>query len=259
MIAVFASAPRYRVAVTELARTARTSEHQRGAVCVVSGETCWDDARSALEAGAAAVVVERPRVAPKDVLFELHEVAAGRPVVVERHHLREDAVQGLVPPLRNALAVECADPSPDLLALRDALGWVRVLGSGNPIIDSSTGSGGRAIAALRIAAEAGSGGPDLPVSLVFARRGSGPTWLRATILGPDRLDVLVAATPRDPRVTLANVDGRTLVTEPRESAARRALRRAADAVAGGTRLNDLELLVTDDEVARAVVASAPRA
>lgn len=259
MIAVFGASLRYRVAVAELARTARTSDQQRGAVCVVGGETWWIDARNALDAGAAAIVVERPRVASAEDLSELEDVADGRPVVIERPHLREDAVHDLIPSQPKALVVECAYPSDDVVVLRDAVGWVRVLGTGTPRIVSSMGSGGRAVAALSVSATGGlASGQDVPVSLVVARRRSAAIWLRATVLGADRLDVLVVAAPGDPRVTRTTVDGRTLRTEPRESAPRRALRRAAEAVGNGTRLDDLEPLRADDVIARAVVTSAPK-
>lgn len=257
MISVCASAPRYRAAIAELAATVTTAGGARGAVCVVGGLTWWGDARLALSAGAAGVVVERPLDVPREAVDDLRTLAGGRPVIVERHDLREDAVEGVVPNAMSALALEGVVSSLDAAALRDAVGWLRVLGRGEPRIVTSRAAGSQIVASLSVhSADALSGQRrEVPVSVVLSVRDSASPWIRVSVLGPERVDVVSARSPREPRVTRSTVDGQTLLTRPRQSAARLALGRAADAVAGGTAPDDLRALLDDEAIARALAGS----
>ena len=79
----------YRIAVAELPESAVASRDTRGAVAVVpGGDGWWVVASDAIAAGAAAVVVAQPAVAPLEALEALASLAGATPVVVERPLLR---------------------------------------------------------------------------------------------------------------------------------------------------------------------------
>ncbi len=244
----------YRVAIAELpARTAATDSS--AAVAAISGEgEWWREASEALTRGASAVVVARPGRAPIEALAALAAQARDTPVILERPLLRPDAAEALTRVLAAehpaaALTIECHARSGSLTdALRDAIGWARVLAGGplEPGPRATTTAG--ALALLGSAS-------GTPVSVVAAAQPGAPALgrIRVTALAETRIDI--------------DQDGGELVVTTTDAAARRvlparferperlALRRAIDASSAGESPADLEDLRHDAALADLLLSS----
>ncbi|MDF2555688.1 MAG: hypothetical protein K0R60_1583, partial [Microbacterium sp.] len=137
MIPVRASGPQYRVAVAGLPLRVRGAAEQAGAIVVVDGSDGWV-ARSvaALDAGAAALIVSDPVAAGVEDLGSLAARAGTVPVLIDRPRLRPDVADDVsaVPVAARMLAADvAADAAHVWAAVRDAVGWMRIL-AGAPLV-----------------------------------------------------------------------------------------------------------------------------
>ena len=242
----------YRIAVAELPLRARRSDDAAGTVIVVDGGAGWCDAVSvALDAGARAVVVARPSSVSPGALASLGARAADRAIVLERPFLRPDAVADAVAarertgahsPARLVTADCAAAPDEFAAALRDSIGWLRVL-SGADLVLRSGGDG----VGLLDSREAG-GAP----AVLTAVRAGGTSRLRIRALGEtlSEVDVSIARTV----ISTSTADGRSTAPERFETPQRLALRRALGAVAGDGPIEDLAEFAADSALAGAVLA-----
>lgn len=253
-IAIHSALGTYRVAAAELPASARIAESPHGAIVVVSGGgSWWDAAIRAFEEGAAGVVVARPTSAPGAALSALESAVGSRPLIIERPLLRADLAGAAIAagrPAPTALVVECHAPAASLpAALRDALGWARLL-VGGPLTLSSSGVGRTGGVALLETA----GGS--PVSLVFAAQPGSPALgrLRLTALGT----TLVEVDGDETELHLSMTDAASRRTAPArfERPERLTLRRAIEAAAGGEHPSDLVGLALDAALVHAVTAAA---
>ncbi|MGW9112205.1 Gfo/Idh/MocA family oxidoreductase [Microbacterium sp. NPDC055683] len=200
------AADRFRVAAAELPLTiagsatasTRASGPRAERVVLVrdGGEAVVLPEPAGVDAAALAglhAVVERARVRP---LPEAAERAAREAVAV--------VVEAVLP---------VSDPAP---WLRDAVGWCRLLGG--PL----TASAVEATATSLLAAFDGATGA--PVTLI-ATETAGPSRITARTLGPVRLEAVVQVDGT--AIRIATAEGELLLPPRRESAAREALRRAA--------------------------------
>ncbi len=254
-IPVHSALERYRVAAAELPVSTRLAGDRGGAIVAVDGDDGWCDAAvRAFRDGAAAVVVSCPNSAPAQGLRALDAAAAGRPVVVERPLLRADIAEivvaagaELAPPA--AFVVECHAPAIALRsALRDALGWARVMGRSPLALRSAEATRGGGIALLETAAGA-------PVSLVFAAQPGAPERgrLRLTALGATLREL--DGDEADLQFTMTDAASRRTVPPRFERAERVALRRAVDALVDGDGPSDLDDLALDATLAAALGAA----
>lgn len=251
--AVRADLEAYRVATAELPARAVAARDGAGAVVVVDGQgSWWRDAATALERGAAAVVVARPDVAPVEAIDDLTARAGTRPVVVERALLRADAVDAVGAAFSGspaALTIECQAHAGHLpAALRDAIGWARAL-AGSPLRRrSGTSAGGRALALLE--AEAGAA-----VSVVAAMQPGAPPLGRTRITALGETLVEIDDDGGDLVAAVTDAAGRRVLPRRFERPERVALRRAIDAVGSGRGPDDLAGLRHDTALARAVLTA----
>jgi len=242
----------YRIAVAELPGSAVASRDAEGSVVVVPGDGAWWAAVvDAVAAGAAAVVVAKPGAAPIEALDALASVAGAVPIVVERPLLRADvvtqvggAVAGLPSP--GALAVECHARAHTLAAaLRDAIGWARVL-AGAPLTRRAEQSwGGRALALLE--SDRGTA-----VSVVAAAQPGAPILgrVRVTTIAESRVEV---DADLDIVVAITDAGGRRIAPARFESTERVALRRTIAALRGRGQVSDLADLRHDTALAEALL------
>jgi len=252
-IAVHSSLESYRVAAAELPVSTRIADELAGAIAVVDGAGEWWDAASrALEQKAVGIVVSRPRAAPSDALDALAAAAEDRPIILERPLLRAD-IEGSIAatlehrPAHSALVIECHAPSMALDgALRDAIGWARVLARAPLELRSAASARGRGLALLDAAGGA-------PVTLIFAAQPGAPTSgrIRVTSLGISLVEL--DGDEGDMAVTMTDVASRRVAPARFERPERLALRRAVEAVAGDARTPDLAALALDATLARAVL------
>jgi hypothetical protein len=227
----------YRVAVAELPDSAIASQDVDGVVAVVAGDDAWWRAASEALATAAAVVVARPGAAPVEALDALASLAGETPVIVERPLLRADVVaavggsiEGL--PAAGALVVECHAPARTIgPALRDAIGWARVLAGGPLTVRAAESWGGRALGLLESAQGAA-------VSVIAAVHSGAPSLgrVRITTVAETRIEI---DADRDTVVAITDAAGRSILPARFESAERVALRRAIEAVGTTRRSSDL--------------------
>ncbi|MGU3644285.1 hypothetical protein ACLBXX_04905 [Microbacterium sp. C23T] len=246
----------YRVAVAELPESAVASRDVEGALVVVPGADAWWVAASdAIAAGAAAVVVAQPAVVPIEALDALASLAGATPVIVERPLLRADMVAAAGVsieelPAPGALVVECHAPARTLgPALRDGIGWARVI-VGAPLAPRTTESwGGRVLALFE--SEQGSA-----VSIVAAVQPGAPSpgRVRITSIAPTRVEV---DADLDTVVAITDAAGRGILPALFESSERVALRRAISAVRTAERPSDLAELRHDTALAAALRAASP--
>jgi hypothetical protein len=252
-IAVFSGLGTYRVAAAELPASARLADSPDRAIVVVSGGSWWDAAIRAFEEGAAGVVVARPAPVPGGALSALESAANSRPLIIERPLLRADVAGAAIAarmPAPTALVVECHAPAASLpAALRDALGWARLLGGGPLTLSSAQAGRARGVALLETAA-------GLPVSLVFAAQPGAPALgrLRLTALGT----TLIEVDGDETELHLSMTDAASRRTAPPrfERPERLTLRRAIAAAVGGEHLSDLIDLARDAALAEAVTTVA---
>jgi hypothetical protein len=243
----------YRIATAELPESAAASSDAEGAVVVVPGHGAWwADVADAISAGAAAVVVAQPAAAPVEALESLAPLAHAAPVVVERRLLRADAVAAVESAIENlpapgAIAVECHAPARGLRpALRDAIGWARVI-AGGPLAPLTTESwAGRVLALLE--SEQGSA-----VSVVAAAQPGAPSLggMRLTAIAGTRIEVDVDL---DTVVCITDATGGRMLPARFESSERVALRRAISAVHTAERPSDVAELRHDDALAAALLS-----
>ena len=246
----------YRIAVAELPESAVASLGMEGAVTVVSGgDAWWSVASDAIAAGAAAVVVARPAVAPSEALDALASLAGATPVVVERPLLRADVVAAVGAsiqklPAPGAIAVECHAPARTLSpALRDAIGWARVI-AGAPLAPVTAESWDGRVLALLESAQGAS------VSIVAAAQPGAPSLGRVRITSIAQTRVEVDA-DLDAVVCVTDAAGRSILPALFESPERVALRRAIAAVRTPESLSDLADLRHDTALAAALLSAPP--
>lgn len=245
----------YRVAVAELPASTELAASVAGSIVVVPGGGAWWTAASeAIGAGAAAIVVAGPGRAPVDAIDALIAVAGSVPVVVERPLLRSDVVRDVSaviadPAATGALVVECHAPAAALpVALREGVGWARVV-SGSPLARrTSESSGGRVLALL-------ASGSGVPVSLVAAAQPGAPALGRAriTTIAARRLEV---DADLQTVVTATDAGGDRILPARFEGRERVALRRAVAALGAGDRPADLADLRHDTLLAEALLGRA---
>lgn len=246
----------YRIAVAELPGSAIVSPDVKGAIAVVPGDDVWWVAASdAIAAGAAAVVVAQPAVAPLEDLEALASLVGATPVIVERPLLRADVVAAVgasvqTLPAAGALAVECHAPARTLgPALRDAIGWARVIARAPLAPLAAESWGGRVLALLE--SEQGAS-----VSIVAAAQSGAPVpgRVRITSIAGTRVEV---DADLDIVVSLTDAAGRGILPARFESSERVALRRAISAVRTAERSSDLADLRHDAALAAAVLSAPP--
>ncbi|MFB7883291.1 hypothetical protein [Microbacterium sp. NPDC056057] len=246
----------YRIAVAELPGSAIASPDVKGAIAVVPGDDGWWVAASdAIAAGAAAVVVAQPAVGPIEALDALASLAGATPVIVERPLFPADMVAAVGAsieslPAPGALVVECHAPARTLgPALRDAIGWARVI-AGTPLAPRTTESwGGRVLALLE--SEQGSA-----VSIVSAVQPGAPRLgrVRITSIAPTRVEI---DADLDTVACVTDAAGRGILPALFESSERVALRRAISAVRTAERPPDLADLRHDTGLAAALLSARP--
>ncbi|HEY9308540.1 MAG TPA: hypothetical protein VIP82_12145 [Microbacterium sp.] len=235
----------YRVAMAELPERAVSVAGRAGAVVVVDGTgEWWRDAEAAFHDGAAAVVVARPSGAPAEALDVLEARASVAPIILERPLLRHDAVVAVADALPRtlrpgALTVECHAPADALAeALRDAIGWARVL-AGRPLGHrAGTLAGGSGLALLESEARAA-------VSVVAATQPGAPRLGRLRITALAETVVEVDDDGGDLVIATTDASGRRTLPRRFERPERVALRRAVEAVRRVRRVADLAELRHD--------------
>lgn len=254
MTDVQAPAGRYRTALAELPLSTRRVQRPGGAIVVVPGDVGWVDAAlTGAAAGALAVIVARPALAPAADIRRLHD-GAGVPVIVERTLLRPDSAgdaaagrsaEGGWSAPRLLVADGSAPRALIPVVARDAVGWLRLLVGDD--LDLVAADGGLALLQT-------SGAIAASLSIVeTARTGSGSFRVRA--LGEVLTEVEVHADRT--RVRTSTARGRMTAPPRFESSARLAVRRALAAVDSGEPADDLRALAADTAlVERMLVAPA---
>lgn len=256
---VLAALPSYVAAVAELPLSAVLTDAVGGAVVIVPGSGDWWQAMLAAGAGgAAAVVIADPDVLPREA-FEPHPWPAALPVIVERPRLRPDVVADAVRARRGSPArivtVECAAPAACLdSVIRDGLGWARSLVQGPLTLRSGTAAAQGRIALLD---SAGPDGGSIPITLAGTAAGGFHTGglLQLLALGEVRTEVTVDQPAGLTRLETSTEDGTLRAPERYESSARLAVRRALAAVSSGQPVPDLDELLEDIALTRAVLGT----
>ena len=256
---VFAALPSYVAAVAELSVSAALTDDVSGAVVIVPGSGDWWQAMLAARAGgAAAVVIADPHVLPREALTP-RPWPSDLPVIVERPRLRPDVVADAVRARRGSPArivtVECAAPAAGLDAvIRDGFGWARSLVQGPLTLRSGScrGPGQDRTAGFR--------GTRRRVDSRHSR-GDGDGGLHADgllqllALGEVRTEVTVDQPAGLTRLETSTGDGTLRAPERYESSARLALRRAIRRSSSGQPVTDLDELLEDSALTRAVRAT----
>ncbi len=240
MIAVVADAAGYRAAIGELPLSTRRAERPAGAIVVVPGIGWVDGALQAAAAGAAAIVIADPEATSAAEVRRL-DGAIGVPVVVERPLLRRDVVDTAIGGREGApaslLTVDGAAGSARFaVVLRDAVGWLRVLGGGALAVRSA-GAG-------PVLLETHDG---TVAALSVAMTARGPGWIRAQALGEVLTDVEVEAGAV--LVATSSRAGRLVAPVRFESSERLALRRALAAMEASAQPPDIAEIRADAEIA----------
>jgi hypothetical protein len=243
---VIAALAEYRNAIAELPLTVREADDSAEAIVVVSGEGLWwNAARTAFEAGAAAIVVAHPRSVPAG-----DGVLDRMPVIIDRPRLRADVVAdalafGSEPRAISAL-VRSGREHDSILG--DTIGWLRRLADG-PLRVATTSGRDTGVALVE---RADGAGPVIALTLV--RGPSMPDEFRIDALGEQRLEV--EATRFGVRVAAADEHGTRLAARRFEEPPRLALRRALEALETGDDPHDLAELRHDLDVAAEVTRGA---
>lgn len=232
----------WRSAVAELPASTRLAEEAEGSIVVVSGT-----ADPGLLEKPAVVLLADP-VLPAGAV-----PSAGAPVVVDRAWLRADLVADAgAHPDALLLSAECAAPHGLVgTAVRDAIGWLRVLAGGPLALDAAHATASGAIALLR----AGDRAATLCVTVLADP--AARSHLRALAVGVERVEVTTddagAAS-----VSVSSPAGELALPTRFESRQRVALRRALQAASQGSTA-DLEELRHDEELAADVLLAYKRA
>ena len=257
-LGVFTDLPSYVAAVAELPASAERADGARGSVVVVPGiGNWWEGLLAARKEGAAAVVVADPAVLPREVFDG--GWPGGIPVIIERSRLRPDVVADALRAREGkataVVTVECAASAGVLReVVCDGLGWARVLAGGPLALSGATATAHGRMALLH---GPGLGGDrvTVPVSLLAtAADGFHDGGLLQVLgLGEVRTEVLVDQPAVLTRVETAGSRGTLRTPERYESSARVALRRALEACSLGEPLLDLQELLEDMALTRALL------
>ena len=246
-IPVVASLPEYRVAVAGLPMRTQAATGRAGAIVVVDGAGAWwDAAAEAVADGARAVLVAEPDRVPPVGLDSL-AAASDAPVLVHRSRVRRDLVSRVVEARDGTsprvIVAECRADHADLPSLvRDAVGWIRVLGGGPPEVVAAGGA-----VLLRQA------GTEAPVaSLLATPTAAGGPVLRVRALGEVTTELEIDDLLGRRDVSTSTAAGRLVAPALHESGARAALRRVLDMLALGDEPRDLADLRHDARVAGAI-------
>lgn len=256
---IFTALPSYVAAVAELSVSAALTDDISGAVAVVPGSGDWWQGMLAARAGgAAAVVIADPAVLPQEAL-ESRPWPADIPVIVDRPRLRPDVVADALRARRGGPArivtVECAAPAAGLEAvIRDGLGWARSLVRGPLTLQVCSATAEARIALLD---SGGSAGGAIPVTLGVAAAAGlhADGLLQVLALGEVRTEVTVDRQAGLTRLETSTEDGTLRAPERYESSARLALRRAIEAQSSGQPGTELDELLEDMSLTRAVLAT----
>lgn len=252
MIGIVAPAGPYAAALAELPLSAHRVDRPDGSIVVVPGTDGWVDAAlAAVSAGAVALLIADPAFVPAADLRRLAEV--GIPIIIERALLRADvtadavaartAASGAVSP-RVLVAEATASRAELSVAVRDAVGWLRILGGDRLVLVTAH----EGLALLETSA-----GIAATLTVVANRRPGGGR-ITAQALGETITEVEVEG--RYVGVTTSSSVGRLIAPTRFESSERLALRRAAGVLTSLTRPLDLAELLVDTEVA-ALILNAP--
>ncbi|MCU1568756.1 MAG: hypothetical protein JWQ56_3693 [Pseudarthrobacter sp.] len=256
-VSVYSTLPAYTAAVAELPVSAAHTENVRGAVAVVPGAGDWWQGMLAARAGgASAVVLADPAVLPRGA-GESERWPGDIPVIVERPRVRFDVVAAAVAARRGSpariITVECAAPAAGLGALIcDGFGWMRSLAGGALALQSSIATVHSRIALLdSVDFKSGT----VPATLSATTIGGLPSGglLQVLVLGEVRTEVTVDQPAGFARVETATEEGSLRAPVRYESSARVALRRAFDACLSGEPATDLEELLQDLALTRALL------
>jgi hypothetical protein len=239
MIGVSTALAPYRVAIAELPLRARAVDAADGAIAVIDGTRGWG--RSGLT-GAAAVVVADPAPGSPTAF------PPGIPVIVDRERLRPDATLGDAAVDAALFTVECSAAAVALPeAVRDAVGWLRVLSGGELSVDEVRAGRHGIIALLRTDARSPAGARAATLVATVLADASAAPRLRALAIGPERTEVVVDGSGAT-SVVVTSASGARHLPVRYESRRRVALRRAIEAV-GGAETGDLADLRHDEAVA----------
>jgi hypothetical protein len=259
---VFTGAPPYVAAVAELSVSGALTDDVRGAVVVVPGSGDWWNAMlDARAGGAAAVVLAQPSVLRRGAV-DAAAWPGDIPVIVERPRLRPDVVADALRARRGSrpclITVECAAPAVALDGvILDGFGWARFLTGGALALRAALATAQGRIALLDSGelTDIGDGGPPVPATLAATPIGGlrSGGLLQVLALGEVRTEVTVDQPAGLTRVETCTEDGALRAPERYESSARLALRRAIEACSSGESVADLDELVEDLTLARALV------
>lgn len=257
MFSVVTALPAYTAAVAELPVSAVLTEDLRGAVAVVPGTgDWWQGLLAARAGGASAVVLVDPAVLPRGTV-ESERWPGDIPVIVERPRLRPDVVADATQarggsPAR-IITVECAAPAAGVGALiRDGFGWMRSLAGGSLALQSNRATAHGRIALLN--SDECTGGA-VPASLSATAIG-GPDsggLLQVLALGEVRTEVTVDQPAGLTKVESFTGEGAFRAPVRYESSARLAVRRVIDACLSHRPVTDLEELLQDIALTRALL------
>jgi hypothetical protein len=254
---VFTDLPAYSAAVAELPVSTALAENARGAVAVVPGTGDWWQGMLAARAGgAAAVVLADPAVLPRGAV-ESEQWPGDIPVIVERPRVRPDLAAAAVAARRGSparlISVECAAPAAGLGALIcDGFGWMRCLAGGAVALQSSIATVHSRIALLDAGdSQCGAVPATLSATVIGGLHAGG--LLQVLALGEVRTEVTVDQPAGFARVETVTEEGTLRAPERYESSARLALRRAVDACLAEGPAADLEELLQDMALARALL------
>lgn len=238
---------RWLAAVAELPRSSRPVTEVTGSITVITGEVGWGSRlRRAVDDGSAGIVLADPLTASLDELREADLAGGSVPVVIDRPRLRGDVVADATPTGYATIHIEMGASRPDLSAvLRDGIGWGRLLAGGELEIVDATATPRGVLALLRRVGASG-GGEASTVTVLAARGEISAPWIRATVVGSERIEVVV---DQGISVLRSTEDGVLRVPTRFESTARQALRRAIDAVESSVTPNDLAHLWHDSRLA----------
>lgn len=254
-VGIFTELPAYVAAVAELSLSSLLTNDVRGAVAVVPGAgDWWQGMVEARAGGASAVVLADPGVLPHSTI-DPGEWDEGIPVIVERPRLRPDVVADAVRARRGSSArlvsVECAAPAAGLIGvILDGVGWARSL-AGAPLaprVAAATVNGGMALLEF----EGADGVVPATVVGTPVRGLQAGGLLQVLALGEVRTEIIVDEPAGLTRVETLTEEGAFRAPSRYESSARLALRRAIAARSSGDPTGDLQGLLEDLALTRAL-------
>ncbi|MDF2492356.1 MAG: hypothetical protein K0Q58_934, partial [Microbacterium sp.] len=188
-------------------------------------------------AGAAALIVSDPVAAGVEDLGSLAARAGTVPVLIDRPRLRPDVADDVsaVPVAARMLAADvAADAAHVWAAVRDAVGWMRILAGAPLVLRSAEAS---ALGAVALLEEPVADVAAAVVVAVSAERAE--TRVRAQLLGETRVEVDVDAAVGTFAVDVSTAEGTRRLPRRHEMPERLMLRRAIAAIETGAPLADL--------------------